>query len=41
MTWPRMTRSELLERFNALGPDRLVKVLLFERWLGLAAPKKN
>ena len=31
MAWPCMEKSELVERFNALGPDRLVRVLLFER----------
>jgi len=29
--WPHMRQSELVEQFNALGPKRLVKVLLFER----------
>ena len=29
--WPHMEQSELVERFNALGPKRLVKVLVFER----------
>jgi len=29
--WPHMGQLELVERFNGLGPKRLVKVLLFER----------
>ena len=29
--WPHMEQAELVERFNALGPKRLAKVLLFER----------
>ena len=31
MSWPCMTRDELVGRLNDLGSDRLVKVLLFER----------
>ena len=38
MAWPCMEKPELVERFNALGADRLVRVLLFER-LGDAASR--
>ena len=31
MAWPCMEKAELVERLNALGPERLVRVLLFER----------
>ena len=31
MKWPCMEKPELVERLNALGPDRLVRALLFER----------
>ena len=31
MAWPRMTKDEIVKRMNSLGPDRVVKVLLFER----------
>ncbi len=31
MAWPHMTRDEIVKRMNNLGPERLVKVLLFER----------
>ncbi len=29
--WPHLEQAELVDQFNALGPERLVKVLLFER----------
>jgi hypothetical protein len=29
--WPCMTKNELVARMNNLGPDRLVKALLFGR----------
>jgi len=29
--WPHMKQSELVEKFNALGPEKLVKVLVFKR----------
>lgn len=38
MTWPCMEKSELVRRLDELGPDRLVRVLLFER-LGDAAAR--
>ena len=31
MAWPRVTKDEIVKRMNALGPDRVVKVLLFAR----------
>ena len=31
VAWPHMRQSELVERFNSLGPEKLVKVLVFER----------
>ena len=31
MAWPRMTKDEIVKRMNNLGPERLVKALLFER----------
>ena len=31
MSWPRMTKDDLVGRLNDLGSDRLVKVLLFDR----------
>ena len=31
MAWPHMKQPKLVERFNSLGPERLAKVLLFER----------
>jgi len=31
VAWPHMNQSELVERFNGLGPERLVKVLVVER----------
>lgn len=29
--WPHMTKDEIIERINGLGPDSLVKVFLHER----------
>ena len=31
MVWPCMKKSDLVKRLNTLGPDRVVKALLFER----------
>jgi len=31
MSWPCMTKDELVDRLNDLAADRLVKVLIFER----------
>ena len=30
-TWPCMTKDEIVKRMNNPGPDRVVKLLLFER----------
>jgi len=31
MGWPHLTKDEIVKRMNNLGPERIVKALLFER----------